>query len=174
MYNIFIHSSVDEHLPWGTCTFLNYGFLRVCLVVELLSHTLALFLVFFHRLFFKLPCPQILCPWVLKYLIFEVKTVSKRSSAMYWGSCYKEICMHAQSCLTLCDSVICSIPGFLHYLPSYLPEFAQTHIHWVGDAIQPFHSLSPPSPPVLILPQHQGLLISLLFTSGGYNIGDSA
>ena len=49
----------------------------------------------------------------------------------------------------------CSTPGFpvLHYIP----EFAQTHVHWVGDVIQPSHSLSPPSPPTLNLSQHQGL-----------------
>ena len=38
---------------------------------------------------------------------------------------------------------------------NYLLEFAQTHIHWVSDAIQPSHPLSPPSPPVLRLSQHQ-------------------
>ena len=48
--------------------------------------------------------------------------------------------------------VDCRIPGFpvLHYLP----EFAQTHVHWFSDAIQSFHSLSPPSPPALNLSQH--------------------
>ena len=39
----------------------------------------------------------------------------------------------------------------------YLPEFAQTHVHWIGDAIQPSHSLSSPSPPAFSLSQHQGL-----------------
>ena len=60
-----------------------------------------------------------------------------------------------QSCLTLCNVMDCSTPGFplLHYLP----EFAQTHVHWVGDAIQPSHPLSSPSPPVLNLSHHQGL-----------------
>ena len=49
----------------------------------------------------------------------------------------------------------CSTPGFpVHH---QLPELAQTHVHWVGDAIQPSHSLSPPSPPALNLSQHQGL-----------------
>ena len=38
-----------------------------------------------------------------------------------------------------------------------LPEFTQTYVHWVGDAIQPSHSLSSPSPPALNLSQHQGL-----------------
>ena len=49
----------------------------------------------------------------------------------------------------------CSTLGFpvLHYLL----EFVQTHAHWVDDAIQPSHSLSPPSPPALNLSQHQGL-----------------
>ena len=49
----------------------------------------------------------------------------------------------------------CSMPGFpvLHYLP----EFAQTHFHWVGDAHPTFRALLPPSPPVLNLSQHQGL-----------------
>ena len=41
--------------------------------------------------------------------------------------------------------------------PSLSPEFAQTHVHWVGDSIQPSHPLLPPSPPVLNLSQHQGL-----------------
>ena len=46
----------------------------------------------------------------------------------------------SQSCPTLCDPMDCSTPGFpiLHVL-HYLPESAQTHVHWVGDAIQPSH-----------------------------------
>ena len=49
----------------------------------------------------------------------------------------------------------CSMPDFpvLHYLP----EFAQTHVHWVGDAIQLSHPLSSPSAPAFNLSQHQGL-----------------
>ena len=61
----------------------------------------------------------------------------------------------AQSCLTLCDPMDCSPQG----LPVYhqLPEFTQTHVHEVGDAIQPSYPLSSPSPPALNLSQHQGL-----------------
>jgi len=55
---------------------------------------------------------------------------------------------------TLCNPMDCSMPGFP--VLQYLPEFAQTHVHWVGDAIQSSHSLSPPSP-ALSLCQHQGL-----------------
>ena len=49
----------------------------------------------------------------------------------------------------------CSMPGLpVHH---QLPEFTQTHVHWVGDAIQPSHPLSSPSPPAFNLSQHQGL-----------------
>ena len=67
----------------------------------------------------------------------------------------------------------CSAPGspVLHCLP----ELAQIHVHWVGDAIQPSHPLSSPSPPVFNLSQHQGLFpLSQLFASGGQSIGASA
>ena len=57
----------------------------------------------------------------------------------------------AQSSLTLCDSTDCSMPGLpVHH---QLPEFAQTHVHWVSDAIQPSHPLSSPSPPAFNLSQ---------------------
>ena len=61
----------------------------------------------------------------------------------------------AQLCPTLCDPVNRSTPGLpVHH---QLPEFTQTHVHRVGDAIQPSHPLSSPSPPALNLSQHQGL-----------------
>ena len=50
-----------------------------------------------------------------------------------------------QSCPTLCDPMNHTTPGLpVHHK---LPEFTQTHVHWVGDAIQPSHPLSSPSPP---------------------------
>ena len=62
----------------------------------------------------------------------------------------------AQSCPTLCDPMIHSTPG----LPVYhqLPQFTQTYVHRVHDAIQPSHPLSFPSPPAPNPSQHQGLL----------------
>ena len=60
-----------------------------------------------------------------------------------------------KSCLTLCDAMDCSMPGFP--VPHYLPRLAQTHVHWVNNAIQSSHPLLPPSPPALNLSQHQGL-----------------
>ena len=60
----------------------------------------------------------------------------------------------AQSRPTLCDPMDCSTPGLpVHH---QLPEFTQTHVHRVHDAIQPFHPLSSPSP-AFNLSQHQGL-----------------
>ena len=56
-------------------------------------------------------------------------------------------------CLTLCDPVDCSMPGFL--VLHHLPRFAQTHVHRVSDAIQPSHPLLPPFP-ALNISQHQG------------------
>ena len=57
--------------------------------------------------------------------------------------------------LTLCDPMDYSTPSLLVH--QQLPEFTQIHIHWVGDAIQPSHPLSSPSPPALNLSKHQGL-----------------
>ena len=60
-----------------------------------------------------------------------------------------------QSCLTLCNPMNCSSPGFpVHH---QLPESTQTHFHWVSDAIQPSHPLSSPSAPALNLSKQQGL-----------------
>ena len=65
-----------------------------------------------------------------------------------------------QSRLTLCDPMDCSTPGLtVHH---QFPEFTQTHVHWVGDAIQPSHPLSSPSPPTFSLSQIQISQISLV------------
>ena len=61
----------------------------------------------------------------------------------------------AQLCLTLCDPMNCTTPGLpVHH---QLPEFTQTYVHWVGDAIQPSHPLSSPFPPAPNPSQHQSL-----------------
>ena len=61
----------------------------------------------------------------------------------------------AQLCPTLGNAMNRSTPGLpVHH---QLPEFTQTHVHWVSDAIQPFHPLSSPSPPAPNPSQHQSL-----------------
>ena len=75
-------------------------------------------------------------------------------------------------CPTLCDPMNHSTPGLpVHH---QLPEFTQTYVHRVGDAIQPSHPLSSPSPPAFNLSQHQGLFQSQFFISGGQSIRVSA
>ena len=60
-----------------------------------------------------------------------------------------------KSCPTFCNPIDCSMPGFL--ILRYILEFAQIHVHWVGDAIQPSHPLLPSSPLALNLSQYQDL-----------------
>ena len=78
---------------------------------------------------------------------------------MYITHFFTQFSSVAQSCPTLCDPMNCSTPG----LPGHhqLLESTQTHVHWVGDAIQPSHPLSSPSPPALNLSQHQDLFQSV-------------
>ena len=78
--------------------------------------------------------------------------ISLKSSDFFFSVQFSSV---AQSCPTVCDPMDCSLPG----LPVHcqLPEFTQTHVHWVSDAIQPSHPLSSPSPPAFSLSQHQGL-----------------
>ena len=60
-----------------------------------------------------------------------------------------------QSCQNLCDPMNRSTPGLP--IRHHLPEFTQTHVHWVNDASQPSHPLLSPSPPAFSLSQPQGL-----------------
>ena len=91
-------------------------------------------------------------PWRREWLITHNLQIFSLSLWLVFSSSL--LFSVAQSCLTLCDPVDCSKPGFpvLHHLP----ELVQTHVHRVGDAIQPSHPLSSP-PPAFNFPQHQGL-----------------
>ena len=88
---------------------------------------------------------------------------------MYAFSC----CSVTKSCRTRCDSMDCSTPGFL--VLHYLLEFAQTHVHWFSDVIQPSHRLLPPfSSCPQSFPASGSFPMNRLFTSGGQRIGASA
>ena len=84
----------------------------------------------------------------------------------------KPIVNQLLSCVWLCNPMDCSMPGFP--ILYHLPELAQIHVHWIGDAIQPSRPLSSPFPPAFNLSQHQGLFQRQLFASGGQRIGASA
>ena len=86
----------------------------------------------------------------------------------------------AQSCPTPCNPMDCSMPGFpVHH---QLPELAQTHVHWIGDAIQPSHLLSshhlifchPLFSCLQSFPESRSFPTNQFFTSGGQSIGVSA
>ena len=84
----------------------------------------------------------------LKLNIQKTKIIASGLSSVQFSSV-------AQSCLTLCDLMNRSTPGLpVHH---QLPEFTQTHIHRLSDAIQPSHPLSSPSPPAPNPSQHQSL-----------------
>ena len=95
--------------------------------------------------------------------LIKPKMAGKLTSRRPWASLYSlcntfssvQFISVDQSCPTLCDPMNCSMTG----LPVYhqLPEFTQTHGHRVGDAIQPSHPLSSPSPPAPNPSRHQGL-----------------
>ena len=89
----------------------------------------------------------------------------------YWIYNYQFSSVQLLSCVRLCDPMNRSTPG----LPVHqqLPEFTQTHIQWVSDAIQPSHPLSSPSPPAPNPSQHQSFPMTQLFAWGGQSTGVS-
>ena len=114
----------------------------------------------------SLPLPLYFLFWLLFLIASLSLSLSSIQAPMRWFSSF------AQSCLTLCDPMNCSTSG----LPVYhqLPEFTQTHVHQVGDAIQPSHPLSSPSPPAPNPSQHQSLFQWVNSAWGGQSIGVSA
>ena len=107
---------------------------------------------------------------------FSQLTVTKNTLLFFWlfawYFCFKLCSVQLLSCVRLCDPMNCSIPGLP--VQNQLPEFTQTHVHRVSDAIQPSHPLSSPSPLAFNLSQHQGLFQWVwLSTLGGQNIGAS-
>ena len=129
----------------------------------------SMFSFYFSRVFF-------LTPWRLKWLghmnipphllpayLLHVN-YRNQSDEPYNNTFWNKVSIHylsvqfssvAQSCPNLCDPMNCSTPGLpVHH---QLPEFTQTHIHWVSDTIQPSHALSSPSPLAPSPSQHQSL-----------------
>jgi len=98
-------------------------------------------------------------PWsyMLPGMAKKATTTTKNwdTNQLYSKALVNPSVQSVQSCLTLCNPMDCSTPGFpVHH---QLPDLAQTHMHRVSDAIQPSHPLSSPSLPAFSLSQHQGL-----------------
>ena len=86
--------------------------------------------------------------------LHDLKLQSRFCRSTQWRG-NSQFSLVTQSCLTLCNPMNCSTPGFpIHH---QLPESTQTHFHWVSNAIQPSHHLLSPSPPALNLSKQQGL-----------------
>ena len=83
-------------------------------------------------------------------------TLRRMPGIMPAYSMFSQFSSVAKSCPTLCDPMDCSTPGLPGIWLHHLLEFAQTQVHWVGDAIQPSYLLSSPSP-AFNLSQYQGL-----------------
>ena len=98
--------------------------------------------------------PQWLMSERLKVDLHRKRKPKFHSDIQWW--IYKLLFSHWTEFSWLCNGMDYGTPGFpvLHY---HLLGFAQIHVHWVGDAIQPSHPLSSPSPPAFNLSQHQGL-----------------
>ena len=108
------------------------------------------------------PCHILFCPKSLKFYPFNThlsgpatfQVLSIHTGLQRWIVQYSSV---AQSCLTLCNPMDCSMPGFpVHH---QLPESAQTHVHRVSDAIQPSHPLPSPSPPALCCYTQMSLIL---------------
>jgi len=95
-------------------------------------------------------------PWISSHSLLKLlkyKTLEQLICHFTEFTVINSCCAVAQLYLTLCD---CSTRGFLVF--HYVPEFVQMHVHWVSDAIQLSHPLSPHSPPAFNLSQDHGLI----------------
>ena len=98
-------------------------------------------------------CPLLLLPSTFPSIrVFSSESDLCIRWPKYWSFQFSSV---VQSCLILCDPMNCSTPGPLVY--HQFPEFTQTHVHWIREAIQPLYPLPSPSPSAFNLSQHQGL-----------------
>ena len=141
-HSFFIHSSVHEHLnltlPSHTCQLKGHLALEALLVTPALVPTKARVWIMGTG-----------CCWrdlFYSPMVWMIPGTQKMLSEHRFSSV-------AQLCLTLCEPMDCSTPGFpVHH---QLLELAQTHVHWVGDAMQPSHPLLFPSPPAFNLSSYR-------------------
>ena len=137
--NIYLYLDVSSNIPsWETCNCQPCLFHKAPVYLFFITLTIFIFLILL---------------FLSTFLISFMNKEREFGLAHAYRVCC--FCSLSKSHQTLCNPMDCSTPGFpvLHYLP----EFAQTHAHWVPDAIQPSHPLSSLSPPALNFSQHQGL-----------------
>jgi len=108
----------------------------------------------------------------VKIILFTTEFLVNRYRYFYRHEKVVQFSSVTQSCLTFCNPMDCSTPGLP--VSHQLPEFTQTHVHWVGAAIQPSHPLLSSSLPAFNLCQHQGLYQWVSSLHQMANIGVSA
>ena len=152
--------------PWSPCrAFLfKYVCTYICMCICIYKNKFYIYIyIFFSRTLSKFVtrfCSSPLCFSLLGTISFLRYLLSFLSFFLFFfeAFCFLrdiQISSVTQLCPTLCDPMDCSTPGLpVHH---QFPEFTQTHVHWVSDAIQPPHPLSSPSPPAISLSQHQSL-----------------
>ena len=122
-------------------------------MLSTLSHTI-LYFFFFSFSYHKISVWVRKLNWVFIKSLLQRYTVNKNTTTSHLPSIF-QIRSAAQSCLTLCNPMNHSTPGLpIHH---QIPEFTETHVHRVSNAIQPSHPLSSPSPPAPNPSQHQSL-----------------
>ena len=109
--------------------------------------------------------------------------IIQKSNTRFQIQCKNKLSSYFCKTLALWSSVVVQLPSCVRLCATswtaacqatilhYLLELAQTHVYWVSDAIQPSHSLSPPSPSALSFPASGSFLMSQFFASGGQSIG---
>ena len=131
------------------CAFVKINLLYLCGAVY------GFFILFYWSVFILGPITCCLDYHSIK--ILKSNWLTLPTFFFFFLKCFQSVQFSSvtQSCPTVCNPVDCSIPGLP--VDHQLPEFTQTHVHWVSDAIQPSHPLSSPSPPGFNLSQHPGL-----------------
>ena len=148
--------------PMHACMLSCFSHVQVCVTLWTAAHQAPLSTGFSRQEYWSgLPFPSLLCPWGLEfcqmYLFINNHIIL---SFILLVSC--SVSSIQVNCVWLCDPMDCSTPGLpVHH--QHL-EFTQTHVHWVGDAIQPSHPLSSPSPPTFNLSQHRVMSNCLFFS----------
>ena len=148
----FLSQLINTQISFNACS--KHHFSKKCIFVFVLFLLISSLLVHFVRLTHIIFC-RILPNPLEECLCLPQFCVTCGIKYRPYLHKYLQFSSVAQSCPTLCDPMNRSTPG----LPTnhQLPEFTQTHVHRVSDAIQPSHPLASPSPPAPNPSQHQSL-----------------
>ena len=152
------------HVPFNTTVFQIFFIIIIVVKVTLPKHTILTILSDTKHTYLSF----------LKTICLSIHPIQSpnKSRATWYEPGTAQFSSVTQSCPILWDPMDCSTPGLPVQYP--LLELTQTHVHWVGDAIQPSHPLVPFSSRLQSFPASGPFPVSQFFTSGGHSIGVSA